>query len=119
MHGLDALHLQRCFQIEVEIGRIDADEEVRARVASVQQALFQLLADAENFAVMAQHFDIAAHGQFFAGPPGVKAPADHLRAAYAARCQGRPARFQAVEQQAGEQVAGGFARHQRNAGRCC
>ena len=62
--------LQRRFEVQVEIGRIDADEDV-GRLA--QQALAQLVADADDLAVVAQHLDVAAHGQLLVRPPGLEA----------------------------------------------
>ncbi len=79
MHGLDARSAQIGLQAQVEIGRVHADEHVGA---VLEQALAQLLADAQQLAQAAQHFHaVAMHGQLFAGPQAFKAPAGHLRAA--------------------------------------
>ena len=58
---------------------------------------------------MAQHLDITAHGELVVRPPGLEALRRHLRAADARAAQAGPAPAQATEQQAGKQVARGFA----------
>ena len=110
MHRPHAARLQVGFQIQVEIGRVDADEHVGS--VGGQQALLQLRADADDLAVVAQHLDIAAHRQLLAGPPGLEAVSGHLWAADAERLQIGPALTHATQQQARQQIARRFARHQ-------
>jgi hypothetical protein len=45
VHGLDALRAQIAFQVEIEVGRIDTNEDVRPLC---QQAGLQLPADAHD-----------------------------------------------------------------------
>ena len=108
MHRADAAGLQARFEIEVEIGRVHADEEIGL---GRQQPLGELVADAGQLAIVAQHLDVAAHRQLVVRPPGLEALRGHLRPADALRREIRPARTQAAEQQAGEQIARGLAGH--------
>ena len=65
-------------EVEVEVGRIDADEDV-GLVA--QQPLGELVADADDLAVVAQHLDVAAHRELVVRPPGLEAARGHPRPA--------------------------------------
>ncbi len=115
MHRLHAAGAQRGLEVEVEVRRIDADEELGP---FAQQPGAQLAPDAGDLGVVAQHLDIAAHRQLLLRPPALEAARQHLRAADAHRLHGRPARLQAVEQQPGQQVARGLARDQRELSLC-
>ena len=103
---LEAGAFQPRLQVEIEIRRIDADEQVGPLG---QQAVAQLLADTKQLGQARQHLQVAAHRELLDRPPGLEAARRHLRAADARRLQARPARAQAVEQQARQQIARGFA----------
>ena len=117
MHRFDASGSQVKLQTQVEIGRVHANEHIGF---VCQQTLAQLLADADDFGQPAHQFQaVAMHCQLVAGPPGVKAAPFHLRTANAMRLQLGPEGVHAVQQQAREQVAGGFARHHGDTGCRC
>ncbi len=60
MHRLDTSGTQICFKAQIEIRGIHPNEHIRA---ILEQALSQLLADAEQLAQPAQHFHaIAVYG---------------------------------------------------------
>jgi hypothetical protein len=100
--GLDARGLQLRFQPQVEIGCIHADEGPW-RIG--QQAAGQGTADTRDLSVVAQHLDIAAHGQLLVRPPGPKAVCGHARTTDPVGLQPRPALSQPAQQQPGQQVA--------------
>ena len=106
VHGANPLGLEACFEVEIEIGCVDADEQV-GRIG--QQALGKLATDARDLAIVAQHFHIATHRQLVVRPPGFEPLRGHLRPADAVGLQLRPAFTQAAEQQARQQVTRGFA----------
>src|SRR5450756_2124478 len=59
VHRLDAMRLQIGLQIQIEIRRIDTDENIRALL---QEARFELAANAHNLPVTVQHLPaIAMH----------------------------------------------------------
>ena len=68
---------QSGFKCEVEVGCIDTNEQVRL---VRQQLRGELVSDACDFTVMAQHLNVATHGQFVAGPLGRKPLLHHARA---------------------------------------
>ena len=103
VNGFDASSFEVSLKVEVEIRRIHTDENIWAlAMAWMEQTFFQLLAYADDLAVMAQYFDIAAYGQFLTGPPGLKAALGHVRATDACRGHAWPARLQTIKQQACE-----------------
>mmetsp|Transcript_5757 Transcript_5757/g.14034 ORF Transcript_5757/g.14034 Transcript_5757/m.14034 type:complete len:458 (-) Transcript_5757:1291-2664(-) len=114
VHGLDAALAQPVLQAEVEVRCIDADEHIGP---PGQQPVAQLLADRQQLAQVQQRVDIAKDRQLAVRPPALEALGDHLRAADALRGHARPARAQALQQQAGQQVAAGLAGHHAEAGR--
>ena len=82
MHGANTGSAQVALEVQIEIGRIDTNEGIGP---VPQQPLLELVAYAHKLSVMTQHLDVAAHGQFFAGPPGREAATDHLRSTDASR----------------------------------
>ena len=111
---LDPFCLKCSLQVEVKVGRVDADEQVGTLTRRGQKPLFELLANAGDFPVMAQHFDIAAHSEFVAWPPCIKTQAGHVRTTNSAGFQTRPARGQPFQQQTGQQITRNFASHHRD-----
>ena len=107
VHGAQARAAQAGFEVEVEVGRVDADEQVGP---VGQQALLERLADADDAAVVAQHLDVAAHRQAIEGPVGAEAVALHDRPTDAPGLHVRPAPAHAFEQEAGQQVTGDLSR---------
>ena len=126
MHGLDAPSAQSGFEVEVEIGRVDADEKIGP---FAQQAGLELAADAGDFGVVAQDLDIAAHRQLLLRPPALESTCQHLGTADACSFGAWPSRAQPIEQQPGQQIARRlagdqckaplvFRRHHRLSARC-
>jgi len=96
VHGFDAGAAQVGFQRQVEVRRVHAHKDVRARC---QQTLAQLAAHAQDADQAGKHVPaIAMYGQALAGPPGVKAALHHVLTTHAKAAQLRPARVQAVQQ---------------------
>ena len=108
MHRDNASFFQREFQIEVEIRCVHADKYIR-RITD--ELLAQLAADTGDFAIMAQHFDVAVHSELFHGKENFHPCRLHLRPANAGETQFGiilPERF---DQVAAKQVARSFTRH--------
>ena len=105
MTSLDAGCAQADFQIEVEVGRVNTNKQIRF---FLQQALRQLTANAADLAIVTQHFDIAAHREFFGRPPGFESGRLHECAADAHEACSRKAPLQRIDQMGREQIAGGF-----------
>ncbi|MCY1526941.1 hypothetical protein D9M68_619870 [compost metagenome] len=78
MNGLDALAAQAGFEVEIEIGRIDTDEQLGALA---QQPGLELAADTGDLGVVPKHLDVAAYGQLFLRPPALEAVGQHARTA--------------------------------------
>ena len=75
----------------------------------------------ENLGKMAQHFNVAAHRQFFHRVQGLHTRRNHARAGDADKLQIGPACPERFNQMSTEQIAGGFARNQTyryRSGRC-
>ena len=77
VHRLHAGGAQLDLEVEVEVGRVDADEGVGL---VLHQPLGQLVADADDLAEVAEHLDVAAHRELVVRPPGLKALLGHPRA---------------------------------------
>ena len=122
VHGFDACGTQITFQVQVEIRGVHANKQIGW---CLQQTLLQLLADAHDLTVAAQQFPAkAVHRQFVVRPPGLETLALHAGPADTGGQQATPACMQALQQQPGQQVARGLARHHGQArrrcnGRCC
>ena len=114
MHGGNTGGFQAGFQREVEVGRVDADEQVGRRG---QQALPQAGANGENFGGVTQGVDKAVDGERFKRVQAGETLRLHERAANAEKFGVRVARAQGGEQVRGEQVAGGFSGNQCDAQR--
>jgi hypothetical protein len=102
VHGGNAPRLQLRLERQVEIGRVDADE--RARRVSPQM-LRKPAPDGDDFGQVAQHLNVAAHGQLFEGEKHFQARSFHARAADAGEAKGRVEFAQGADQFAAEQVA--------------
>ena len=112
MHGGYAVLAQFFFQTKVKVGRIYADKYIGL---VSQQALLQGIAHAPYAIDAAQYFHaVAMHGEQFAGPVGIKTLRLHLRPANATGLPLRPALPHALQQQASEHIARGFARYHAN-----
>ena len=113
MHRLDAGGAQVGLQPQVEVGRVHANKHIGL---VGQQTPAQLLTDADDFGQAPHQFQaVAVHCQLVARPPGIKATPFHLHSSNAMGLELRPERVHAVQQQPGQQVARGFARHHGNA----
>jgi hypothetical protein len=108
-HVVDGGHTgiaQLALQPQVEIGRIDADEGGRL---VPEQAVEQAATDAGQVAVVLEHLEIAAHGQFLGRPPGVEAGRLHARPADADEVDIGPRIAQRLDQVRSQLVARRFA----------
>ena len=70
MDGRNTVLLEDLFQPQVEVRRVNADEDVR-RIS--QKTTLEVAPDAEDFAIMPEHFDVTADGQLLERMPGVEA----------------------------------------------
>ncbi|MNF31712.1 hypothetical protein D3C84_124800 [compost metagenome] len=112
VHGLDPGTAQFEFEAQVEIRRIDADEQVRF---GVDQGLEQASASRQQLRQAAEHFDQAHHRQALHGEIGTQALGLHERAADTDELDLWMTGLQGLHQAGTENVAGGFACHQRDA----
>ena len=113
MHRANAPLAQAFFQAEVEIRRIHADEDIGL---FLQKAIPQLAPDTPQAEYTLEHFQVVAmHRQQLAGPQHLKTLLRHARPANAAGLPLRPVLAHALQQQAGQQIARGFASDHANA----
>ena len=108
--GLDAGFAQPLLEAEIEVGRVDADED---RGPVTQQAITQLTADSQQLRQAPDRVDIAEHRETLMRPPGVQPLSDELGATNAEGLQIGPTGFQALQQQTTEEVARSFTCDQR------
>src|SRR5476651_1729198 len=60
MHGGHARSLEAILEIEVEVGRVDPDEQLRTLI---EQPGSEAPPDSHDFAIVPQDLDISSHGQ--------------------------------------------------------
>ena len=113
MDGGDARLFEFFFDVEVEVGRVDADEHVRPRGAHFFNQAF---ADGEDFGQAFDDFGKPAHGEFFLFVKAFETERGHARAADAGETGVRTAGADGFHQVRAEQVARGFARAQGDEG---
>ncbi len=101
---------------EVEVGGVDADEQIRP---VAQHALRQAAADAHDLAVVAQRLCIAAHRQLLHREMRFEALGHHARTADAREFDSRAPRLQRGDQVGSQQIARGFAGHHADAQMLC
>ena len=111
--GGDARLFEFFFDVEVEVGRVDADEYVRPRGAHFFNQAF---ADGEDFGQAFNDFGKPAHGEFFLFVEAFETERGHARAADAGETGVRTAGADGFHQVRTEQVARGFARAQGDEG---
>ena len=112
MHGADAAAFQPAFHAEIEVGRVDSDEDIGPPRLQMPA---QTPAQAQQTRQMAQDFGQAHHRQFAAVVPCVQALGAHRRAAYARELRLGKTRPQFRDQPGAELVAGNFACDKRDA----
>ncbi len=83
----------------------------------LKQAAAQLAADADDFEIVPEHLEIAAHREFFEREPHVHAGGFHARTADADDVERGQVLAQGEDQLAAEQVARRFARDDCNGAR--
>ena len=93
---------------EVEVGRVDADED---RGAFGNEARAKRAADAEQFRQVRDDLGEAAHREAFHRVPGFAALGLHLRPGDARETHPRIARPHGTDQRRRERVPGSLARH--------
>ena len=113
VHGAQTALAQPFLHAEVEVGRVDADEHVRL---PGQQALAELAPQAQQARQVTQHLCQSHHRQLRGVMPGIESGRAHLLAADAGEFGVGVALVQFVDQAGAEQVAGGFAGAQGDAG---
>ena len=112
MHGADAGAAQLQLQPEVEVRRVDADEDVGAREYQVAD---QVLAPAQQLAQAAEDLDQAHDRQALHGEFGNQALGLHARTAHADELDLGVAFAQRLHQAGAKDVPRGLARHQGDA----
>ena len=106
MHGAHAALLQPTFDAEIEVGGIDADEDIRL---PTQHPLAKLFAQTQQARQMRQYFGQAHHRQLAGIEPGVHARRTHGVATDTGELCIREMLPQCLDQAGAELVAGGFA----------
>ena len=91
MNGGDARPLEIKLKAQVKIWRVDTDKN-RRRV--LQKMALEFAPYTGNFRVVAQHFNIAAHGEFFHREQGLNARSDHARPCDAFELKISPSRLE-------------------------
>ena len=102
MHRRNARGLELPLQAEIEVRRVDADEQVGTVVEEVAP---QARADAEDLAQVLQHLDVAAHRELLHGIERARAFGDHPRTGDAVELDIGPALPQRAHQSRAEQIA--------------
>ena len=98
MDRRNTTRLQIGLKIEVEIGSIDPDENIRR---CCQKPLFECATNAGKLAIALQGIAEAHHGQGFRRKPVVKSLSDHLWAADPEKLDIRQARPDRTDEMAG------------------
>lgn len=101
--------LEAGFECEVEVGSVDADEDIGLQV---EEAPLQLAADAGYLAGVLQRIDVAHDRQLVHRPPGIETLPLHGRAADAEEDGVRQPAPERRNEVCAEEVAGGLAGHQ-------
>ena len=109
--GTDSSLLEVGFEPEVEVGSIDADEDIRLQV---EKALLQLAANAGDLARVLQRIDVAHHRELVHGPPGVETLRLHGRPADAEEDGIGQATLERRDQVSPQEIAGSLPGHQGN-----
>jgi hypothetical protein len=108
----DARVLELALQAEVEVGGVDADEDVGPLG---EQRLRHAAADRHDLAVVPQHFGVAAHRELVHRVVRLEAERFHARAADAGEQRRLAARLQGGDERRGQLVAGRLAGHHGDA----
>ena len=104
--GRNATLFKGFLQRQIEIWRIDTDENIR-RIG--QEAFLEIAPDPRNFPVVLEHFDIPTDREFFQRIPDIKALPLHFRPANAVEPRVGKACFEGLYEMARQQVAGRLA----------
>ena len=106
MDGGDARLFEFFRHAQIEIGRVDADKDIRF---DADEVVYQPFADFQDFGQAFDHFDEAAHRQFFLVVQALKPFRPHAFTADADEFRIGAALFDGADKVCAEQVAGGFA----------
>ena len=106
MDGGDARLFEFFRHAQIEIGRVDADKDIRF---DADKVVHQPFADFQDFRQAFDHFDKAAHRQFFLVVQALKSFRLHAFTADADEFRIGAALFDSADKVRAEQVAGGFA----------
>ena len=99
--------LQIAFQRQIEVGRVDADEDLRLRL---QELPLQGTPNRQDFTQAAQRFNITAHRKCLHRKPGFGTQRLHLGAGNTDKLKAGLGIVERVNQQAAKQIARRFAR---------
>src|SRR5258706_4368598 len=105
MDRADPGRTQPRFEAEIEIGRVDADEEVGGLI---EQQAPELAPDREDLGNVLERLDVAAHGELLEREERTSAFTDHLRARDAVEIEVGHALAQRADERRAEHVAGSF-----------
>ncbi len=107
MHGANTAPLELRLESEIELGRVDADEQRHARA---QQPRAKVAADANQLGDVPEHLDEAAHGELLDRIPRLAALGLHLRTRDASEANAGMPRADRTDQRRGERIARRLAR---------
>jgi hypothetical protein len=112
LHGADSPRLQSDLQVQIEIGRIHAHEEI-GRIR--EQPLAQLAPDGHDFDIVTQYLHIAHDRQLFHGKEGLHTGLHHARASDAVKVGAGIKAPQGLDKRGRQGIPGGLARRDRDA----
>jgi len=116
MDGAHALPLEAALEAEIELGRVDADEQRSPRCA---QPAIHVAPDAHELGQMPDHFNDAAHREAFLRMPRLAASAFHARTRNAGEAHAGNAFAHCGDQLRAERVARRLAGDDADGGRGC
>lgn len=107
LHRRNARLLEIHLEVEIEIGRVDADEK-RRPVA--EEMLAELSAYSDDLPVMPEHLYEAAYRELFHREENLHPRSFHLRTADADEAKSRPALAERTDQVSAKLIPGSFSR---------
>ena len=111
MRGFDACRTYATLQPEVEIGCIDADEQVGTRL---DDSPGKRLPQAQQTGQVVQYLEQPHHRQFVRWPPALHAGACHARASHTYEAGMGVVPLDGFDERAAQLIARGLAGHQGN-----
>ena len=108
MDRRDAGGLQPVLEVQIEVGCIDADEQVGALL---EQPGEEFAPDSHDLPVVPENLDVSAHGKLFHREQGLEALAGHPWPADAMESQAGAPVGEGADEVCAQQVPGGLPRH--------